>query len=168
MEYPSRKRTRLQNDDYNTPGAYFITICAHNHQKLFGEVTDGDMFHTPLMELSRIGVVVQDEIAVIETHYTNVQIDKYVVMPNHVHMIVRITARINPCPTAYDIPNIIGKFKAAVTRRIRKERLCSPTAKVWQFSYHDHIIRGQNDYDKIWEYIDTNVIKWETDCFYSQ
>ncbi|MBQ4617253.1 MAG: transposase [Clostridia bacterium] len=166
MDLPNRKRTRLKHYDYSTPGAYFVTICTCNHQKILGNITDGDMYTAPSMQLSAIGTVAQNAILEIEEHYANIQIDKWVVMPNHIHMIVRITARMNPCPTAYDIPNVVGKFKAAVTREIRKEGLRAPTEKIWQFSYHDHVVRGQADYDAIWTYIDNNPAKWQEDCFY--
>ena len=58
-----------------------------------------------------------------------------------------------------NIKNIIRSFKIMVTKEINKS--------IWQRSYHDHIIRGEKDYQKIWEYIDTNVLKWELDCFYN-
>ncbi len=144
-----------------------MTICAYHHQKLFGEIVGGDLFHTPMMRLSRIGIVVQNEIQSIESYYANIHIDKYVIMPNHIHMIIRMAARINPCPTkAVDIPNIIGKFKAAVTRKIRKTGLYPFNSTVWQVSYHDHIIRDQNDYDLIWIYMDNNPAKWKEDRLY--
>lgn len=70
----------------------------------------------------------------------------------------------------YDISNIIGKFKAGVTRSVGNAFMHSEnnTAQpIWQSSFHDHIIRGKRDYQKIWAYIDTNVLKWEKDCFYN-
>ncbi len=164
MNLPTRKRNRLQEYDYGTPAAYFVTICAHNHKKLFGTIVGGDLFHAPIMQLSSIGAVVNHELQSIETYYPNIKIAKYVVMPNHVHMIIHIAARINPCPTkADDISNVIGKFKAAVTRRVRKEGYYLRDAKIWQFSFHDHIIRNQKDYDEIWTYIDNNPAKWKED-----
>ena len=73
---------------------------------------------------------------------------------------------INPFPTIKtDIPNIIGKFKAGVSRIVGNAFMHSE--KLWQLSYHDHVIRGDKDYLKIWEYIDTNVMKWQDDCFFT-
>ncbi|MBE6763809.1 MAG: hypothetical protein E7553_05590 [Ruminococcaceae bacterium] len=165
MRFPIRKTNRLTNYDYKEPRAYFVTICAHNHRKLFGEIVGGDMFRPPFMRLSSVGDIVYDEMETIESHYKNIKIDKYTIMPNHIHMIIRITARMNPCPTAYDISNIVGKFKAAVTRRARKNGLFSIDEKIWQTSFYDHIIRNQTDYDLIWTYIDNNPAKWKEDRF---
>ena len=102
--------------------------------------------------------------------YKHISIDKYVIMPNHIHIIIVISEaeRINPFTTIkYDIPNIIGKFKAGVTRIVGNAFMHSVREKIFQASFHDHIIRGEKDYQKIWEYIDTNVIRWEQDCFYN-
>ena len=92
-------------------------------------------------------------------------------MPNHVHMIICISDAegINPFPTKKnDISNVIGKFKAGVTRIVGNAFMHSEKTRIWQSSFHDHIIRDRYDYEKIWEYIDTNVLKWELDCFYTQ
>lgn len=88
-------------------------------------------------------------------------------------MIVRIlaleTEGINPFPTVqYDIPNVVGKFKASVTRKVGNAFMHSVKGTLWQTSFNDHSIRGQKDYDKIWNYIDTNVMRWEKGCFYSE
>ena len=85
---------------------------------------------------------------------------KYVIMPNHIHLTVQITERINPFPTIKcDVSNIVGKFKAAVTRNVGKAFMPSANENIWQTSFHDHIIRGEEDYLKIWNYIDTNPQK---------
>ena len=90
-------------------------------------------------------------------------------MPNHIHLIISISdlERITPFPTKhFDVSNVIGKFKAGVTRNVGNAFMHSDK-KIFQRSFHDHIIRDKNDYSKIWEYIDTNVLKWESDCFYT-
>ena len=164
MNLPKRKPTRLKGYDYSQNGAYFITICTSQKAHLFGEITNSKM------HLNDLGEIVNREIKKIEKHYHNICIDKYVIMPNHIHMIIEIieTEGINPFPTVnYDIPNVIGKFKAGVTRIVGNAFMHSVKKPIWQSSYHDHIIRGEKDYQKIWEYIDTNVIRWEKDCFYN-
>lgn len=161
MELPKRKSPRLKGYSYSTPGAYFITICTNRKMHLFGEILDNQM------QLSPIGEIAYKEILGIELHYKNIRIDKFVVMPNHIHMIVIVSEAegINPFPT--DIPDIVGKWKAGVTRRVGNAFMHSVKPQIWQTSFHDHIIRGEADYQRIWEYIDTNVIRWEQDCFYS-
>ena len=90
------------------------------------------------MHLSALGEVVKNHLTAIESHYENVKIGNWVIMPNHVHLLVHIEERMNPFPTAaVNIPNIIGKFKAGVTRSIGGDK------PLWQKSYHDHIIRSE-------------------------
>ena len=158
-EYPKRKPNRLQNYDYSQNNAYFITICTKDRINLFGEICDGNMC------LNDCGKIAENEILKIPSHYNTVRIDKFVVMPNHVHMIIVInpSERINPFPTETDIPNVIGKYKAGVTRTVGNAFMRSA---IWQRSYHDHIIRGEADYQKIWQYIDTNPMKWNLDKYH--
>lgn len=115
MNLPKRKPIRIKGYDYSTAGAYFITICTHKKIQLFGEIKN------ETMQLNDLGKIVNKELLNIESHYQNVQIDKYVIMPNHIHIIIIISEaeRINPFPTPKcDIPNIIGKFKPGVTRNV--------------------------------------------------
>ena len=95
----------------------------------------------------------------INTKYENVTVDKYVIMPNHIHLIILLHGTMRTLSSAQNIENIIRSLKTLVTKEAK--------IPIWQRSYHDHIIRGEKDYNKIWEYIDTNVIKWHTDCFYN-
>ena len=92
MKLPKRKPTRLKGYDYSQNGAYFITICTHQKKHLFGEITNAHM------HLNDLGEIVNREILKIESHYPNIEIDKYVIMPNHIHLIIIIseTERINP------------------------------------------------------------------------
>ena len=165
MELSKRKPTRLSEYDYSQNGYYFVTICTKDKQKLFGEIVGGGVYDIPQIKLSVIGETAKYELLNVEKHYDNVKIDKFVVMPNHRHVIVQITERINPFPTKkYDLSNVIGKYKAAVTRSVGNAFMHS--AKIWQASFHDHIIRNEADYRRIWNYIDTNPAKWNEDCFY--
>ena len=85
--------------------------------------------------------------------------DKYVIMPNHIHMIIFLHGTMRASSPTKNIERIIQSFKILVTKEIGDG--------IWQRSFHDHIIRGDVDYHKIWEYIDTNVLRWEKDCFYT-
>ncbi len=160
MDLPRRRKTRLQGYDYSQNGAYFITICAKNRAHLFGDIiVGGDAHIAPCTELSQYGMVVEKYINGIPG------IHKYAVMPNHIHMIIHIDSPGNgtmwaSSPTAQPIPQIIRSFKTLVTKEIG--------FVLFQRSYHDHIIRNEQDYREIWEYIDTNPAKWEKDCFYDQ
>ena len=175
-----RKPNRLSGYDYSQSGAYFITICTHNRKMLFGNIIDG------VMELNGYGRIVQSEIESISAQYENISIDTYVIMPNHVHCIVRIvgtglapvregketqpenrtTARVVPT-----VPGIIGALKskiANVALMNHKNGSDNYLGKIWQRSYHDHIIRGETEYAKICEYINSNPQNWNHDCFFSK
>ena len=165
----TRKNNRLSEYDYGSIGAYFITVCVKDKQKILSHIVGDGALDVPKVELTHIGKIVNKYIR-STNNIENVTVDKYVIMPNHVHMIIVIseTEGINPFPTIkYDIPNVVGKFKAAVTRVVGNAFMHSVKNPIWQSSFHDHIIRGEKDYQKIWEYIDTNVIRWENDCFYN-
>lgn len=155
LAYPVRKRLRLKEYDYSSDGYYFVTVCARNKQKLFGEIRDPSL---NTVQLSPIGKVIEKHIQQINRHYDNVSVDKYVVMPNHIHLIVVLgcePVRSRPNPT---LGNVIGLFKSGVSRELGES--------VWQRLFHDHVIRTRRSYEKIWEYIDTNPAAWEKDCFY--
>ena len=97
----------------------------------------------------------------LSSHYEKVMIDKFVVMPNHIHMILIIgDGENNP-----NLNHIIGQYKSGVSRKIHE---FAPDMKIWQRSYHDHVIRDQKGYEKIWMYIVNNPLKWDEDCFYQK
>ena len=167
MDYPKRKLPRLKDFDYATPGAYFITICTHNKKCLFGTIVQEEKNQEACMRYSKIGEIARGCLLDIEQHYNNVKVEHWVIMPNHVHMLIQITERINPFPTMLcDVPNIIGKYKAAVTRTVGNAFMHS--GKLWQASYYDHVVRDDNDYLGIWQYISGNPSKWMEDCFYCE
>jgi REP element-mobilizing transposase RayT len=166
-ELPKRKYIRLKNFDYSQTGYYFITICVKNGYELFGEILNGKM------NLNEYGNIAKNELLNIPSRYENVQIDKFIIMPNHIHMIVVIykaelmnqTERINPFPTKVDIPNIIGKYKAGVTRAVGNAFMRSGImrSEIWQKRYHDRIIRDEEENNRIWKYIDENPLNWDND-----
>ena len=127
-------------------------------------IVGDDAYIVPTNQLRNIGLICDKYINNINTIYENVSVDKYVIMPNHIHLLLSIrdlpngTSR-TPSPTNSIVSKFISTFKTLVTKELGKS--------IWQRSYHDHIIRGEKDYQKIWEYIDTNVIRWEKDCFYT-
>lgn len=148
MELPKRKSTRIPGFDYSTPNYYFLTLCTSDKQCIFGNPG----------KLNRNGQIAEQMLRKIPEIYPQVRVDKYVVMPNHVHLILVLGSE-----QQTSITHIIGQYKVSVTKEIRK--LC-PRFHVWHRSFHDHIIRNQKSYEKIWEYIENNPLKWEEDCFY--
>lgn len=162
MDLPKRKSTRLKGHDYSTPGMYFVTVCVKNKEYLLGNIVGGGDFDAPKMILSRHGEILDNYICLMNKKFSHIAIDKYVVMPNHFHMIISITELKNGASgTAAPYNNEISKFISLIKRYCNKEY----NENIWQRSYYDHIIRDKNDYQNIWEYIDTNVLRWQNDCF---
>ncbi len=165
-DFPQRKSQRLKGYDYATPGAYFITICVKERTELLSKIVVGQGLAPAENQLSVYGYIAKEQIDMLENRYAGIKIDKYVIMPNHIHVLIsnyQTTAGASPCPT---ISEVICTFKSVTTRLCKKEGYDEP--HLFQSSFHDHIIRDDKDYQKIWEYIDTNVIKWEKDCFYNK
>lgn len=150
MEFAKRKSPRISDYNYSKPNYYFITICTENKKCIFGKAGN----------INQYGTIVKKCIEKISGIYPQIMVDKYVIMPNHIHMILVIHSVDN----LVSITHIVGQFKMSVSKEIRKK---NPDMKVWQRSFHDHIIRNERSYQKIWEYIENNPIKWEEDCFYN-
>ena len=155
---PKRKNTRLKGYDYSQPGYYFVTICTKDRQRLFWKV--GATCGRPDLELqlTSVGHTVNEEINKISSIFNNIKINKYVIMPNHVHMIIVISEESGRSKTAPTISRIIQQFKGSITRQVG--------FPIWQKLFYDHIIRNEKEYQKVWEYIDTNPLKWEEDEYY--
>ena len=159
MELQTRKPTRLKNYDYSREGAYFITICTHNRKNILCDIVGDGVYDIPKTTLFHCGEIVEKYIQKMNYQYDNVCVDKYVIMPNHVHAIVVIES-------GKDTPSlntVIGSYKSAVSKQCHEINV---DIKVWQRSYHDHIIRDQKRYELIWSYIDTNWYRWKDDKFY--
>ena len=104
----------------------------------------------PIIQLSPIGKKVNKAIDFIDINYNGISVDKYVIMPDHIHMIIKIDAGGRGDPPL-QIQDVIGRFKSFTTHEFGKT--------LWQRSFYDHIIRGEEDYLEIWEYIENNPYK---------
>ena len=165
MNLPNRKHPRLKDYDYSRPGAYFITICTHNRKHVLSEIDVGQGLAPAENRLSAYGRIVQEQIELLTERYPFIKINQYVIIPNHIHLLIsnyEVAAGASPCPT---ISDVICTLKSISTRLCRKAGY--PQAHLFQTSFHDHIIRDEQDYLKIAEYIETNPLKWESDCFYN-
>lgn len=154
---PARKPTRLKNYNYNSNGYYFVTICTKNKQKILCNIVGEGLCALPSIKLSHIGDTVNKSIKYINENYNGVTVDKYVIMPNHIHLLIK-TERQTGGRGDPPLQEIIGRFKSFTTHKYGNT--------LWQRSFHDHIIRGEKDYLRIRNYIDTNPCKWKKDCFY--
>lgn len=156
-----RKPNRIKDYDYSQNGAYFITICTQGRRRVLSDIV-GDGFPVP----KACGKVAEEILKMISEKYPDVSVDKYVIMPDHIHMLLRIDniedgatgpqGRRNASPT---VGNVIGWYKYQTTKQINM-LANTPGEKIFQRSYYDHIIRNQQDYNEIWEYIENNPRKW--------
>ena len=166
IAYLKRKPTRLKNYDYSSYGAYFITICTHGRKKILSEIVGCGVYDAPKIKLHRYGKVAEKYITYMNERYNNISIDKYIIMPNHIHMIIVVQNTDNNCssqapnPTNETIPKFISLFKRYCNREYGQN--------IWQRSFHDHIIRDKNDYEKIWKYIEFNHLKWSDNCHFEE
>ena len=163
MDFPKRKPHRLSEYNYKN-GAYFVTVCTDKRKPILSRIVVGQGLALAVPELTAYGKIVEKQLLGLETRFHGLRIDKYVIMPNHIHAIITIenptAAGPRPCPT---VSSVVCAFKSLSTLECKKRY---PIEKIFQNSYYDHIIRSQNDYDEIWEYIDNNPQKWELDKLY--
>lgn len=159
MEQAKRKQNRLKDYDYSAAGAYFVTVCTRDRANHFWKDVGASIARPQDIELSEKGKTVDEAIKKIEANYPNLSVDNYVIMPNHIHLIIQIhdiaDGRAMLAPT---ISTVIQQMKGYATKHIKQS--------IWQKSYHDHIIRGREDYLKIWQYMDENPAKWKDDCYF--
>ena len=153
MQLPQRKPMRIPQFDYASQHAYFITICTKNRQQTLARI---EAFGT--YRLSSLGVCAEKNLKMIPHHFPEVQVEKFVVMPNHVHMM--LTLGCNGVQIEHTLPAVIQAYKASVSRWAG--------FSVWQRSFYDHVVRNEADYQMIWQYIENNPLKWELDRFYTE
>ena len=171
LEHEERKPTRLKYYDYSSAGAYFLTICVKDRKELLSKIIVGDgVLDVPKNILTQYGKIADKYINQMKEFYKHIDIDKYVIMPDHIHLILSITnaktrkqmienhgTSRTPSPTKAN--SEISKFISTFKRFCNKEY----GENIWQRSYYDHIIRNEEDFLNIWKYIDGNPIKSETE-----
>ena len=154
MDLPKRKLPRLKGFDYSSENYYFVTICTKDKRCLFGGPD----------RLNALGTLAEKELQSIADHYEGIAVDKYAIMPNHIHAVIVIgcdgTERASPFPT---LSTVVGGYKSGVTRKAHE--IC-PKIEMWQTSFYDSIIKNDHAYREIWKYIDENPVKWEADEFF--
>ena len=169
-----RKQNRLAGYDYSQPGAYFITVCVKDRRCLLGTVVGADAHIGPHNETAPVGadahigpsIVLSDTGKIVEKYTRSIPgIAEYTIMPNHVHMILRISAREvtqgpmwASAPTDSNIEKLMRSWKILITKELGQS--------IWQRSYYDHIIRDEQDYVTRAQYIMNNPAKWHEDKYF--
>jgi putative transposase len=154
-----RRSIRLPGYDYTQPGAYFVTICAHKQKSIFRLVVDGKIL------LNTQGQVVVETWASLSTHHPYLDLDAFVIMPNHVHGVLVLrdeTVPDNDAEARTQLPEIVRAFKSFSSRRINMVRR-TQGKPVWQRGYYEHVIRDEPELDAVRRYIEVNPAKWTDD-----
>lgn len=185
-ELPKRKRLRLNGYDYSQMGVYFVTMCVEKREPILGCIREGDgILNTPQVELTEYGKIVAHRIGEMNQVYRDIQIEKFVIMPNHIHMIVSIRnadsrptgengfysairpvygheprAVQRPAPTAQRLPLLVSTLKRFTNK--------SAGFPFWQRGYHEHIVRDEYEYQILWRYTDDNPKMWLQDRYYNE
>lgn len=172
MSYPHRKdtrpgttrRLRLRDYDYSTPGYYFVTICTYDRFHYFGHITDRSI------ELSPAGQMVSNVIEELPIRFSNISIDSFVVMPDHLHVLIGLGVRLADEPGEPDLSRVVQWLKMTTHRMysegVRRNGWAEYQWRVWQEGFHDHIVRNEKELDILRRYIAENVERWDEDQFY--
>lgn len=175
-ELPKRKHPRLKGYNYSRSGAYFITFCVKGGHELLGEIVGRDTLGAPTaiilpyIKLSEYGNIIHKEIEDTYLYYSNISVNKFVVMTNHVHIIAIINngdgvpRALTGVPRASRPTATIPSFISVLKKKTNK----AVGFNIWQDSYHDRIIRNEDEYKRIWQYIDENPAKWYEDRYYKK
>ena len=141
------------------PNAYFITVCTQNRKNLFWRTSKIAVDRPENLPLTDLGMTVQQIIHNIPIHYPSITVDHAVVMPNHIHLLLQIHSDSGGRPMAAPtISTVINQTKGAVSKKAG--------FSVWQKGFYDHVIRSEQDYIDIWNYIEGNPSKWADDKLY--
>ena len=173
MELPKRKQIRLPDYDYSTPCVYFVTVCTQDRRCILSDIAVGALHEAPAVSvrLTQIGQIVDETIRSLPARYSNLTVDHYVIMPNHIHLLLRIEAEraIRESPLRADgtrslLAKAVGYLKMNSSKRIHEKH---PELQIWQRSYHEHVIRNEKDYLEICAYMENNPARWVEDRYYT-
>ena len=161
MDAPTRKQNRLPEFDYSTPSAYFVTVCTNGRRNLLWKTVGAIIDRPENVPLTCVGEIVRQCIEDIPKYHPAVTVDHYVIMPNHIHLLLQIHSDSNGRSViAPTISTVVKSAKGAASRKAG--------FSLWQKGFHDHVIRGEADYREIWEYIEHNPARWTEDGLYAE
>ncbi len=160
-DFPKRKRNRLEHYDYSSFGVYFLTICTAERRNYFWENVGATSGRPEDVVLSSYGKIVDETINHIPKIYPAICVDQYVIMPDHIHLLVRILSDEYGRPmVAPTMSRLVQQMKGYATKQIGES--------IWQKLFFDHIIRNREDYEEHLRYIHENPMRWQFDELYSQ
>jgi len=155
-DFPQRKEIRLENYDYSSPGGYFLTICTSERRNYFWNTVGATIGRPQSVALSQYGKIVDEAINNIPAIYPALEVDCYVIMPDHIHLLLIIRTDENGRPmVAPTMSRVMQQFKGYITKRIGRS--------IWQKLFIDHVIRNRKDYEEHVKYIYENPMRWYYD-----
>ena len=162
----TRKPVRLKNYDYNQAGCYFVTVCTKEKKCILCRITENAQTHSPNVQFTDYGRLVDDQLRQMANFYTDISLEQYVIMPNHIHLMICSDGREQKNPLSCvnsKQNNQIGSFVGTL------KRLTNKTAgeELWQDRSYDHIVRNEKDYLTIMQYMENNPAKWAEDGFFT-
>ncbi|MEE4195845.1 MAG: transposase [Anaerolineae bacterium] len=155
-DLPDRKHNRLPEYDYSLAGLYFVTFCTLHREHLLSEIK------LNRVHLKKCGEICLEIWKSLPERFSTVTLDEFVIMPNHIHGIIML----DNSPDTETLSSVIGAFKSLVARKYYiwyRDEFGTDTGKIWQRSFHDHVIRNQRALDAIRKYIRLNPVNWEKD-----
>ena len=156
---PTRKQIRMPEFDYNSNGAYFLTFCTKDRKPLLSSVSVGTTIgRPPDIILTKYGHITEEAIKNIENVYPSVHVDNFVIMPNHVHLVLFLYCDDGRAMLVPTVAHVVQQLKGVITKHIGYS--------IWQTRFYDHVIRTERDYRDIYTYIDNNPAHWAEDEYY--
>ena len=161
-----RKRMRLSGWDYSGEGTYFLTLCAQNRKPMFSRVVGRGIPDAPDVLLSEYGRVIHESLVFLKGHYPNIVFHRWVIMPNHVHLLLSLLGNAGQAGGASGMPRptdaVISKLVSSLKRFTNRKT----GTQLWQNGYYDHIVRDEQDFLRRWQYIDNNPAAWLDDDYF--
>ena len=159
----NRKAVRLQEYNYNATGVYFLTICTENRRCILSRIVGTGVLDGPQICLTPFGIIADKYIRQLNDFYQDLSVESYVIMPNHIHILLQIKEGPSGTPVPTIQNSVVSRFVSTFKRFCNREY----GANIWQRGAYDHIIRDQADFDQHLQYIFENPFGWQKDEYYS-
>ena len=164
-DLPKRKHPRLDTFDYSSAGAYFVTICTQDRRCVLSDITT-ESSHSPAeVKYTNYGFLAEQQLFTLKERFPFVEICNYVIMPNHIHIVLLLRGRTEDLEIRAALTDIICAYKSLTTKACKSAGF---SGKLFQTSFYEHIIRNYDEYEEISKYIYDNPINWYYDELYNE
>ncbi len=159
MELPKRKHPRLKEYNYSQDGFYYVTIHSAVDGPHLSTVGRGLAPAETVIDLTSAGKIAQEQLHLLQNRYSHVRLDKYVIMPTHIHMILRFFGSRDEDVVRPSLTDVIGAYKS-ITTRVYNQFANTPGKPFFQTSFYEQVLRSEKAYQACWQYIEDNPLKW--------